>query len=521
LSGEFILQIVKSFLPDRAHFVIAKRSLNFVNMKELLKLPKGKHILVVNDTKINTDETVRELKESVFEHYYHPYYPDMPIADNVDYVVTPGEKHLIPKGIKNIIDIGPRVISLETIYELFDIFGLEQDRSLIVGRYIKSLAYLSKIQSNFQKKAFTLLSLKNIKGKDNAKCHFSDIITYSRAMKDTVKFAKKIATTDKSVHIFGDTGTGKTMIAQSIHNASQFRNGPYIDINCAARSTDALKKELFGLENDEKIYSDLFEMVEGGTLCIEEIGEMSLNLQRRLIQAIEENNIIKTDETLPVKVRMITTSSNNLLGLVEQEKFRKDLFYLLSSYICKLPSLSERKDDFKELIDTYLKKHLNRNKLIISDEAMEILKQHCWLGNVRELFNVISYLACIDEKIIRPNSLPFFIKTKEGGRIDMREISKEIDEDKLISEIERHGFLEESIAILEIFSEGKKRYTSYGRIALRKLLEKEKGIKLSNQQLRLRLEVLNSLNLLIVRRGRSGTTISREGEKLFYKLNKR
>ncbi|HZK40009.1 MAG TPA: sigma 54-interacting transcriptional regulator [Atribacterota bacterium] len=522
LSGEFILQIVKSFLPDRAHFVIAKRSLNFVNMKELLKLPKGKHILVVNDTKINTEETIRELKESVFEHYYHPYYPDMPIEDNIDYVVTPGEKYLIPKGIKNIIDIGPRVISLETIYELFDIFDLEQDRSLIVGRYIKSLAYLSKRQSNSQKKAFTLLSLKNIKEKDNAKCHFTDIITYSRAMKDTVEFAKKIAITDKPVHIFGDTGTGKTMMAQAIHNASQYCNGPYIDINCAARTKNTLKKELFGLENDEKVCPSLFEIAEGGTLCIEEIGEMPLILQRRLIQAIEENNIIKTNEALPVKVRMITTSSNNLLGLVEQGRFRKDLFYLLSSYICKLPSLSERKEDFKALINTYLKKHLNRSKLIISDDVMEILKQHCWLGNVRELFNVISYLACIDEKIIRPNSLPFFIKaTKEGGKIDMREISKEIDEDKLISEIERHGFLEESIAILEIFSEGKKRYTSYGRIALRKLLEEEKGIKLSNQQLRLRLEVLNNLNLLIVRRGRSGTTISREGEKLFYKLNNR
>ena len=181
--------------------------------------------------------------------------------------------------------------------------------------------------------------------------------------------------------------------------------------------------------------------------------------------------------------------------------------------------MSERKEDFKALINTYLKKHLNRSKLIISDDVMEILKQHCWLGNVRELFNVISYLACIDEKVIRPNSLPFFIKAKERGRIDMQEISKEIDEDRLISEIERHGFLEESIAILEIFSEGKKRYTSYGRIALRELLEEEKGIKLSNQLLRLRLEVLDNLNLLIVRRGRSGTTISREGEKLFYKLN--
>jgi len=183
--------------------------------------------------------------------------------------------------------------------------------------------------------------------------------------------------------------------------------------------------------------------------------------------------------------------------------------------------LSERKDDFKALIDTYLKKYLNRSKLNISDEVMDILKQHCWLGNVRELFNVISYLACIDEKVIRPNSLPFFIKVKEQGGINIREISKKVDEDKLISEIEKHGFLEESIAILEIFSEGKKRYTSYGRIALRKLLEDEKGIKLSNQQLRLRLEVLNNLNLLIVRRGRSGTTISREGEKLFYKLNNR
>ncbi|MEX2104586.1 MAG: Fis family transcriptional regulator, partial [Bacilli bacterium] len=134
LSGEFILQLVKPFLTPEIKYIVAKRGLNFVNMRELLSLPKGQHILIVNDNKLHTDEAVQALSESVFEHYYYPFYPDSPVPVDIDYVVTPGEKQLVPQGWHNIIDIGPRVLDLETIYELFNHFGLIHNHSLLTKR---------------------------------------------------------------------------------------------------------------------------------------------------------------------------------------------------------------------------------------------------------------------------------------------------------------------------------------------------------------------------------------------------
>lgn len=518
LATNLIAPLVMSIIPRGVTSFIIKRGINMMNIKRLLDIPEGKSILVVNDTQNNTEETIEELKENVFEHNYYPYSPDEPIPDFIDYVITPGEIDLIPKGISNVIDIGTRVIDIETIFELNKCFKMQYKKSLLVKRYMKSLVSLSLEDDFINEDREQDMRLSDI-DKDNVKFTFKDIITESKAMQELVFIAKGISTINKPVYIMGEAGSGKSVIAQAIHNESDFKNGPFININCATRSMDNLEKELFGIERDRQYMPSLFEMAEGGSLCIDEIGEMSLELQGRLVQAIEESKIIRShgEKLIEINVRIIITSSIDISALVSRGLFRKDLRYLIFAFSFKIPSLEERKEDFEPLVRLCLSKYLNRDDMTITDDVMEVLKEYTWDGNVRELFNVISYMASLNEKIITEKCIPYFVKIKnKTNRMAIVEPIK-VDEKKIIKTLENRGFLEESITILEIFAEGKKKNTSYGRTIVTKILL-SKGITITDQQLRLRLQVLNELNLLIIRQGRSGTTISREGEGFLKKI---
>ena len=517
LSTSLIAPLVMSIIPQGVTSFIIKRGINMMNIKRLLDIPEGKNILVVNDTQNNTEEIIEELKENVFEHSYYPYCPDEPIPDFIDYVITPGEIDLIPKGISNVIDIGARVIDIETIFEINKCFQMQYKNSLLVKRYIKSLVSIP-FENDFINEGREQDAHQSDIDKNNVNFTFEDIITESKAMKDLIFIAKKISTTDKPVYIIGETGSGKSMIAQAIHNESDFKNRPFININCATRSMDNLEKELFGIEKERQYIPSLFEMAEGGTLCIEEIGEMPLELQGRLVQAIEEGKIIRSqgEKLIEINVRIRITSSIDISELVSKKLFRKDLFYLIFTFTLRVPSLEERKEDFEPLVRMCLRKYLNSEDIIITDDVMESLKEYAWYGNARELFNVISYMASLNEKIITEKCMPYFVKIKnKANRIIVD--STKVNEKEIIQSLENKGFLKESIAILELFAEGKKKNNSYGRAVVIKLLL-NKGFSITDQQLRLRLQVLNKLNLLIIRQGRSGTTISRDGERFLEQI---
>ncbi|WP_052427463.1 sigma 54-interacting transcriptional regulator [Neobacillus niacini] len=515
IGANFILPLVRPFLPQGVRCIVAKRGLNFVNMRKLLSAPKGKSILVINDTKHTTDETIQALQETVFEHNYYAYDPDTPIPEQIDYVITPGEMQLVPEGPMKVIDIGYRVLALETVFEIFEVLGLECQQFFLANRYMKSLVALSNEGTTFTIDSTISKWTEEIDGK-TAKYFFDDVIAHSKAMKNVLYIARKLAKTKDPVHIFGETGTGKRMLAQAMHNDSSVNTGPYLHINCAARPLDVLERELFGKESEGKISPGLFELANGGTLCIEEIGELPFSLQGRLLQALEEGQIIRLSGhyPVPVQVRIITTSNTDLSLSLDENKFRKDLFYYLTALTCKVPSLSEREEDFEILIQTYLESHLHRDDLVISPGMIRLLRQYPWPGNVKELFNAVSYMACLEEKEITLELLPFYMKGRlqknTADAIKPQEMA-ESELNGLIVNIEEHGFLEESLEILEVFYQGKKQHVSYGRNVVKKRLQ-EKGIILSEQQLRLRLEVLNQLELLNVRQGRSGTTISRKGE---------
>lgn len=514
LSANFILPLVRPFLPPGVRCIEAKRGLNFVNIKKLLFAPQGQNILVVNDTKHTTEETIQALRETVFEHNYYAYAPDTPIPEQIDYIITPGEMQIVPEGNMKVINIGYRVLALETVFEIFEALELDCQLFFLANRYMKSLVALS-IGNHAHKMGSTISKWMEYKGGKTAKYFFDDIIAHSQAMNDVLKIARKLAKTGDPVHIFGETGTGKRMLAQAMHNDSSVKMGPYLNINCAARSSDMLERELFGTESGGQTFPGLFELANGGTLCIEEIDELPVSLQGRLLQVLEEGQVIRINgqTPIPIQARIISTSDTDLSLLVDEGKFRRDLFYYLAALTCKVPSLSERKEDFELLIQTYLQTHLHRGDLVIPSDMIKLLRQYSWPGNVIELFNALSYMACLDEKEITLELLPFYMK----GRLQkaaVYSIPQEMDEselNELFMSIEEHGFLEESLAILEVYDEGKKQHTSYGRAMVQKRLE-EKDISLSEQQLRTRLDALNQLELLNVRQGRSGTTISRKGE---------
>lgn len=523
LGGNIIYPLVQPFVPEGVKCISGKRSLNYVNMAKLLSSPKGKRILVVNDSELTTEETAQALKEVVSEHNYYAYQPGEPIPEQIDFVITPGETKLVPDGIVEVIDIGFRLLSIETVFEICEEFGLNYSQALLMERYMKSLVILSNQNEIYKLDSISNQRVEHIADR-RAKYFFDDVVAISQAMKDALYMLKMFAGLSNPVHIYGETGTGKRILAQSIHNDSLVKEGPYLNINCAARPLDILERDLFGSEIDGNITPGLFELANGGTLCIEEIDEMPFSVQGRILRVLEEGKIIRIGGHLPIpiQVRIITTSKSDLSLLVDDNKFRKDLFYHLTVFTCKVPSLSERKEDFEALIDMYLKSYLQRNDLEIPQEIINVLMQYPWPGNVKELFNAISYIACLKGKKLSFDLLPYYIKGRLEKNMEetlLPQMMLESEWNSLVLRIEEHGFLEESIAILEVFEQGKKLHESYGRNVVRERLQR-KGIELSVQQIRLRLEVLNELELLNVRQGRSGTTISRKGELFLEKFRK-
>lgn len=516
LSGQLIEPLVRPFMPKNVKCLIVERGINFTKAKQLLSIPSGSKIFVVNDTKKNTDEVVQELRQSLGRHQYIPYYPDSNSKEKIDIVITPGERAMIPAGIKKVIDVGYRIADISIVIKLYELLGIKLDYSIICKRYIKALFVLSEE---------TQMDDKNIKEYSSkeyiAKSTFESIITYSCEMKKLVNVTKRFALSDEPIHIVGNVGTGKTMLAEAIHNYSSFKNGPYVSINCESRTSETMEKELFGYKDKGIYIKGLFEIAQNGTLCIEEVGELSLNAQAKLIQFLQENRVYCAWNPLsiPINLRIITTSTVDIKKLVSKGLFKKELYYLLTRMSCRIPQLKDRKEDLEILTYKYLKHNLNRYDIKFTDDTMEILRQYTWDGNVKELFNVLTYIACSEKSIITPEDLPFFTKAWNKDKKDNNINKKyDIDINRIIEGIEKRGFLEESLEILKVFLEGKKKHSSYGRTTLRQLLL-QREMELTDQQLRLRLEILNDLDLILVRPGRAGTTISRKGEKFLVLYN--
>ncbi len=247
---------------------------------------------------------------------------------------------------------------------------------------------------------------------------FDSIVGKSSAIKSAIDSAKKVAGTDATVLLTGETGTGKEVFAEAIHNASTRNKQNFIAVNCSAFSKDLLENELFGhkagaFTGAVKDSKGIFEEANNGTVFLDEIGEMPLDLQAKLLRVLETGEFLKVGDSKPTKtdVRIIAATHRNLQNEVEAGNFREDLYYRIAVFQINLPSLQERLSDIKELSKHFLQTFSHKagkNISEISPEYLDALQQHQWKGNIRELRNVIERSVILtDENTLQKDSLPF------------------------------------------------------------------------------------------------------------------
>lgn len=325
--------------------------------------------------------------------------------------------------------------------------------------HIKNLSdQLIKLQSALNSKRSSKDSKNKIK-----RYNFQDIIGISEAIKAAKKIAKKASNSPSSVLIYGETGTGKELFAQSIHYGGIRANKPFIAQNCAAIPEALLEGILFGTEKGGFTGAvereGIFEQANGGTLMLDEINSMSLPLQAKLLRVLQEGYIRRIGGTkdIPVDVRIIATTNEHPLESIKNGTLRKDLFYRLNVIFIQIPPLSERKEDIPILVDHFINKfnkELGKKVERISVEVMNLFMNYTWPGNVRELANVIEGAMNIvdeNETVLHKkdfissmhimNSMPLRSPfTYEKDDKSLPTILEEVEKDFIINALENNNY---------------------------------------------------------------------------------
>ncbi len=255
---------------------------------------------------------------------------------------------------------------------------------------------------------------------------FDDIIHRSDSMKDVIHFSKKVSFSDSSILISGETGTGKELIAQSVHNFSPRRHKPFIDVNCSAVPSNLFESLFFGTEKGAFTGSvsgkGYFEMADGGTLFLDEVNSIPPDMQAKLLRTLQDKRFQRIGGAKPLHcdVRVIAASNENLETLITENRVRKDFYYRISTFKIELPRLEERPEDIPLLAMHFLdelKQKYHRTNLQFADATLEVLYGSQWPGNIRELQHVIEYsFTRINEDavMIEPEHLPGYLQTQDS-----------------------------------------------------------------------------------------------------------
>lgn len=244
------------------------------------------------------------------------------------------------------------------------------------------------------------------------KVYGADMIGESEPMKHIREMIERVAPTDARVLITGPNGSGKELVARNLYQQSRRSAMPFIEVNCAAIPSELIESELFGHEKGSftsaiKQHKGKFEQADGGTLFLDEIGDMSLAAQAKVLRVLQEKKLsrVGSDKDITVDVRVIAATNKNLAEEISKGNFREDLYHRLSVILIQVPSLDERKDDIPILVDHFVKKYTEGGKARkFSPEAIELLKEKHWPGNIRELDNVVDRLLILgDEEISARN----------------------------------------------------------------------------------------------------------------------
>jgi transcriptional regulator with PAS, ATPase and Fis domain len=607
VSNQVIFNYVMDLIPNNSQVVYIDIAFYKINIEVLKAIPKGTRVLVVDYNEYMAISLAALMNEYGINHIcFVPFAPDM-ILKNVsdfDIAITPGLFDIIPKHIKEVIDIGYRKIDISTIASIASnlkinnfllnkkmieyseglcnkgegitdfLKNLNKDQvhidailesiedGIIISDKCNNILHCSKHICNLLKSNITddsscpieihplclellkmgevenhfmklnngqvnvVITKKNLNvynGTENSiiiikdaekiqnleigirkslaqkgyltKYTFQDIIYQSDSMRKVVSRAKKIAEIDANTLIYGDTGTGKELIAHALHSSSKRSNNPFLAINCAAISENLLESELFGYEEGSFTGAKkggkkgLFELAHNGSLFLDEISNISQQLQVKLLRVLQEREIIRIGgvNITPINVRIIIATNEDLEELISKGRFRKDLYYRINNFTINLPSLKDRKDDIPLIAKSIMNEY--KTYKTIDDKLMNFLINYNWPGNIRELKNCIEYMVFMGDRILTINDLPPTIKInhnkvssiKPTGLIELFDYEKDLSE-----------------KILEICS-----YRSIGRRGLHSLLI-ENGYTISEYKLRQILDYLKDKKIICFGKGRSG-----------------
>ncbi|WP_353094962.1 sigma 54-interacting transcriptional regulator [Tissierella praeacuta] len=372
---------------------------------------------------------------------------------------------MFPKDITNWIFNGIKEGKKYCATENFK--GILHSKPLKIGGEI--LAYILKLEREKS-------SSKNIIHKD----YLDAIISNNHQIKNIKLMIKKTANSSSSVLITGDTGTGKEMIAKAIHYTGNRANNPFIPINCSNIPESLFESELFGYEEGAFTGAKkggklgIFEMANGGSIFLDEIGELPIHLQSKLLRVLQENTIQRLGGTtnIPLDIRILAATNQDLESMISENKFRDDLFYRLNVIPIYLPPLNERLSDIDLLSIHFINKYnrrLMKSIKSISKETLDLMKSYSWPGNIRELENTIEYAINMeDTETIQLESLPKRIIKANNRRKDFKELIAQKEEDLIIDTLNKYGW----------DLQGKERASEELGISLRTLYRKIKDLEL-------------------------------------------
>jgi transcriptional regulator with PAS, ATPase and Fis domain len=366
---------------------------------------------------------------------------------------------------------------------------------VIAGRIVGGVSVLKDITEvkrlsmelkNFANRTDQLKSI--IHHAYKAKYRFEDILGGSDAIRQVVRLSERIAHGENDILIFGESGTGKEVFAQSIHNESKRSSKPFIPISCATLTPTLIESELFGYEEGAFTGAKkggkvgLFEIAEGGTIFLDEISELPLEMQAKLLRTLQERTIRrvgKTEES-PVDVRVIAASNRDLEAMVKEGNFRQDLYYRLNVMSIHLPPLRDRAGDVRKMADHFLEKLCARMQrhLKFSPEVYALLSHYRWPGNIRELIHVVEFSANMSEDVvIHVRDLPRALRPDPALNMIKGNSLAEI-----IRNVERK-IIEERMKSYGITLSSKKRLANDLGISLASLYNKIKvlGVKVENK----------------------------------------
>ncbi|MGH4120301.1 sigma 54-interacting transcriptional regulator [Clostridium sp.] len=352
-----------------------------------------------------------------------------------------------------------------------------------------------------------------------AKYSFDDIITNNPKMQKTKDIGRKLAKTDLTVLIEGENGTGKELFASALHKSSRRSTESFLAVNFSSLPEELIESELFGYEDGAFTGArkggkpGLFEQASGGTIFLDEIGDISLKVQARLLRVLQEKEVMRIggNSIIPVDADVIAATNKNLFKMMEEGKFRKDLYYRLKVGYLKIPPLRDRKEDIEPLIKCFINMESTEN-IGIDSNVIKILKEYNWYGNVRELRNTINYMLAIrNSNIITINELPDmnFFQNYDTKNDNLNESPVNV------------GYLDLELEyiLMHIYKLSNKNIT-VGRKMISKD-SKESNFNMSESMVRTRLERLERKDLIIKGKGKRGTYLTELGEKMVLeKLNR-